>query len=306
MGRSEESSASAPFHEANRIVRDGVRSAGAVISKDCLRATIAALAPFQLANAEAAEVTRDLAYGTDPRHRFDWFRPMEHRSQSAPKVLLFVHGGGFVGGDKTEPDSPLYDNIGIWAAAHGLHAATITYRLAPQHPWPAGGEDVRRAVEAVAAHAEKRLGTAPRIYLMGHSAGAVHAAASVTLQQSPDAVAGCILISGFYDNTVGKPNPAYFGERPERYQAQSSLQALSRSALPLFLAVAELDPLSLHAHAVAVMKGRIDSGHAAPQFVVLDGNNHFSPVLLLNSRVDSFGPRLLEFISRPEQPASSS
>ncbi len=298
--RPEESATSAAFHEANCVVRDAVKSAGAVISKECLKATIAALAPFQQDNSETAEVTRDLAYGPDPRHKFDWFRPVAHRAQSAPKVVLFVHGGGFVGGDKREPDSPLYDNIGIWAAANGLHAATITYRLAPQHAWPAGGEDVRRAVEAVAAHAKKTLGTAPRIYVMGHSAGAVHVAAAVTMQAIPSEVAGCMLISGFYDNTVGTPNPAYFGERPEMYEAQSSLQSLSRSAFPMFLAVAELDPIRMHAQAVAVMKGRVDHGGATPQFVVLDANNHFSPVLLLNSRVDSFGPRLLEFMSRTD------
>jgi hypothetical protein len=105
---------------------------------------------------------------------------------------------------------------------------------------------------------------------------------------------------------VGKPNPAYFGERPELHEAQSTLTALSASGLPLFLIVAENDLAGMHRHAVAVLKGRMDHERPLPQFLVLDGNNHFSPVLLLNSTVDSLGPRLLEFIGRPVAALSTS
>jgi acetyl esterase/lipase len=34
-------------------------------------------------------------------------------------VFLFVHGGGFVGGDKHVPGTPMYDHIGAWAVRHG-------------------------------------------------------------------------------------------------------------------------------------------------------------------------------------------
>src|SRR5699024_3464526 len=120
---------------------------------------------YQLENTEQANVTRNVVYGSDPSHRFDWFEPQGGVTTDQPTVILFVHGGGFVSGDKSEPGGPLYDNIGYWAAAHGLCAATITYRLAPAHPWPAGAEDTRNAAQAVIEHVKSIKNCVPRIIL---------------------------------------------------------------------------------------------------------------------------------------------
>jgi acetyl esterase len=167
---------------ALKEANDRVRKALAANAAANFQATVAALREFQLNNDDQVTVTRDLPYGPHPRHKFDWFTPAAADQGVVPTVLIFVHGGGFVGGDKREAGTPFYDNIGNWAAVHGLHAAILTYRLAPQHPWPAGGEDVRSAIAAVRTHARQVLGVDARVYVMGHSAGAVHAAAAVTMQ----------------------------------------------------------------------------------------------------------------------------
>src|ERR1700734_3043558 len=96
------------------------------------------------------KVSRDHAYGADARHLLDVFEPAT--AGAARPVLLFVHGGGFVAGDKRRPGSPYHDNIGLWAVAHGMIGVNMTYRLAPQHPWPAGALDVGAAVAWVRAH----------------------------------------------------------------------------------------------------------------------------------------------------------
>lgn len=289
------------LHSAGDRVREVLRNVGSALSRDGFLATIAAMRGLQLKSENAAHVTRNLTYGSDERHRFDWFEPAGGpRHASLVEVLVFVHGGGFVGGNKQEPDSPLYDNIGLWAAAHGLYAATVNYRLAPKHPWPAGADDVHLALAAIADRACGCVDGPARIYAMGHSGGAVHVAAAITRHVPPPELAGAVLISGLYDNTVGKPNAAYFGDRPEAYASQSSLPGLASSVVPLFLAVAEHDPTSMHAQAIAVLQARVQSGLSTPQFVVLDGNNHYSPVLLLNSTADLLGPRLLEFFSRAD------
>jgi triacylglycerol lipase len=50
-------------------------------------------------------------------------------------VLIFVHGGAFVGGNKrTTPTSPFYDNVMLWAVNNGFIGVNATYRLAPQSP----------------------------------------------------------------------------------------------------------------------------------------------------------------------------
>ena len=150
----------------------------------------------------AAAIRRDIAYGEDPRQVLDLFLPQG--GGSAPKpVLVFVHGGAFVRGNKTAPGSPFYDNVMNWAVASNMIGANIAYRLAPDHPWPAGAEDVAAATawlrDNVAAHG----GDPGRIFLMGHSAGAVHVAsyaAHPAFHAAPGGgIAGAILVSGVYD-----------------------------------------------------------------------------------------------------------
>ena len=68
------------------------------------------LRPEQVAGCT---VTRDVAYGEDARHRLDLFAPAA--GSAARPVFVFVHGGGFVQGDKGAPDAPFYNNFGAWA-----------------------------------------------------------------------------------------------------------------------------------------------------------------------------------------------
>ena len=100
------------------------------------------------------------------------------RADRAP-VLVFVHGGGFVMGDKGAPDAPFYNNVGLWAARSGCIGVTMTYRLAPAAPWPAGSEDVGAAVQFLHEAVERWGGDPKSIFLMGQSAGAVHVAGYV-------------------------------------------------------------------------------------------------------------------------------
>jgi triacylglycerol lipase len=88
-------------------------------------------------------VERDLAYGSHARNRLDVYRS-DTAADPAP-ALLFVHGGGFVSGDKKRPGTPYQDNVALWAVRHGLVGVNMTYRLAPEHRWPAGAEDVAAA-----------------------------------------------------------------------------------------------------------------------------------------------------------------
>jgi acetyl esterase/lipase len=280
----------------NALIRELVTAAGPNISLEVMNATIAALSPYQLPQQTGASVQRDLSYGLDARQKFDWYRPPITEPR-ASAVLVFVHGGGFVGGDKQDVP-PLHDNIGWWAASLGIEAVVLNYRRAPEQKWPVGGQDVRRAIEVIAQTMREEGIISPRLFVMGHSAGAVHVATAMTLDEHPADVAGCILISGFYDNTMGRPNPAYFGEDPEQFERQSSLLPLAILPVPLFLAVAEFDPPLMQANAVELMRERLKNGGPLPQFQVVMGNNHFSPALLFNSSIDTLGPNIFEFIKR--------
>ena len=122
-------------------------------------------------------------------------------------MLIFVHGGAFIAGNKRTPGSPFYDNIMLWAVKNGFVGVNTTYRLAPQSPWPAGAEDLAAVVQWVTDNIAARGGDPARVYLMGHSAGAVHVASYVSHPEfhkvKGGGLAGAIMVSGIYDLTAG-------------------------------------------------------------------------------------------------------
>ena len=127
---------------------------------------------------QGVRVERDVKYGPADRNLLDVFVP-ETASPPRP-VLIFVHGGAFTAGNKRGPNaSPFYDNIMLWAVKNGFTGVNMTYRLAPQSTWPAAAEDVASAVQWVSDKIREHGGDPARIYLMGHSAGAVHVASYV-------------------------------------------------------------------------------------------------------------------------------
>lgn len=93
------------------------------------------------------------------------FEPKERRRDD---LLLFFHGGGWVTGD-IESYTPACDTM---ANLTGCVVASVDYRLAPEHPFPAGLEDCYR-VARLALENPDRAGVtgADRIVLVGDSAG---------------------------------------------------------------------------------------------------------------------------------------
>jgi len=81
-------------------------------------------------------------------------------------VVLIVHGGGWMSGDRETDIVPVFAPTGTnftWFA--------ISYRLAPTNPWPACYEDVLTAIRWVKRHAAEYKGDPGRIALLGYSAG---------------------------------------------------------------------------------------------------------------------------------------
>ncbi|MGQ0683843.1 alpha/beta hydrolase, partial [Bradyrhizobium sp.] len=163
--------------------------------------TAAIYAPMQEKEPYASvKIERDVKYGPADRHLLDVFMP---EASSAPRsVLIYVHGGAFIGGNKRIPNSPFYDNIMLWAVRSGFVGVNATYRLAPASPWPAGVEDIASVVKWVSEKIAERGGDPARIYLMGQSAGAVHVASYVSHPElhkvNGGGVAGAIMVSGIY------------------------------------------------------------------------------------------------------------
>lgn len=277
-----------------------LRALGTAISPDMLRQTMALFAPSAARpNPDFCTVIRDRRYGEDERHRLDLFLP---RAASAPApILLFVHGGGFVGGDKGNADAPFYNNIGTWASAIGAIGVTMTYRLAPAAGWPAGSEDIAAAVAWLRAHAEELGGDPDRIVAMGQSAGAAHVAGYVAHEGlgAADALAGAIMLSGIYDLEALAHSPlegAYYGTDAANFAKRSSLSGLIATPLPCLFTVAEHDPPNFQHQAERVVHETCRTRGQWPRMLYLTAHNHLSPALVLGEDGDILGRQLAAFI----------
>jgi acetyl esterase/lipase len=247
-------------------------------------------------------LTRDVAYGPHPRHVLDVFTAPESDKKSALKpVVVFIHGGGFAAGSKHGPNSPFYDNVGLWAASHGLIGVTINYRLAPEFQFPSGVEDLGRVVAFLQKHAKDYGGDPKKIFLWGHSAGAAHAGdylANAANKRKNPGVAGAILTSGFYElpDTVSVWK-AYYGEDVSKYQERSSLPGLVKSSVPLLVADAELDPDTFKPESDKLADARAKAGKPVER-VKLAGHSHLSELYAVNTSDETLSGPVLEFINQ--------
>jgi triacylglycerol lipase len=248
------------------------------------------------------EVIRDLRYGDDERHRLNVFQAKVAAREARP-VLVFMHGGGFIGGDKSMPGMPFYDNVGVWGARHGLVGVNITHRLAPKYPWPAGSEDVAAAVQWIRKNIAAHGGDPRRVFLMGQSAGGAHVAQFLAHARfdgaDRSALAGAILVSGLYDTNTMDKNPlfkAYFGEDADLYAERSALPGLAESPVPLMVTLAEFDPPDFKRQYVELLRAYLEKKHNLPRLAWLPGHGHLSGILAVNTERDFLGDRVLEFI----------
>lgn len=83
-------------------------------------------------------------------------------------TLVYLHGGGWV----VASVAILDPFCRLLCEAAGVNIVSVEYRLAPEHPYPAGLEDTLASFRWVAAHAAEWGGDVTRLALGGDSAGA--------------------------------------------------------------------------------------------------------------------------------------
>ncbi len=251
---------------------------------------------------DGIKVSRDVKYGPDARNVVDIFTP-ETGAAGRP-VLMFVHGGGYVRGNKHAPGSPYYDNIMVFAARHGMVGVNVEYRLAPAAPWPAGVEDMGAAVRFVDDKIANYGGDPNRVFLMGHSAGAGHVAAYVSHPEffgpKGSGLAGAIFSSG--PSYVLKPDDrsestlAYFGADPSRYAQQQALPGLLKTDIPFMFSSAELDPPAIAAQSALLKEALCKSEHGCVRSIVLPHHSHMSESYAIGTADTQLSDQILDFI----------
>lgn len=245
-------------------------------------------------------VQRDVAYGPDARNLLDVFTP--ENGQTNRPVLVFVHGGAFIRGDRRFGNSPFNDNIAVWAARQGFLGINMTYRLAPAHGWPAAQHDIRFALAWLRANAHLLGADINRIVLMGHSAGAAHVAQYLAFPEfhvaSSSGIAGAVMLSGIFDPSTAKVNPplqAYFGSDESLYPARSAVDGLTATDVPMLLAYAELDPPDFHIQSLQLHATLCKVGRQQRIYQMM-GHSHMSEIFSINTSDNALSTLIKDFL----------
>jgi len=165
------------------------------------------------------------------------------KARPAAPGIVVIHGGSWQNGARTEL-APL----NTYLAARGYVVAALSYRLAPQWPFPAARDDVRDAIAYLKANAAG-LGLDPqRLVLLGRSAGG-QLALLVAYETQDPAIRGVVAFYTPADMRFAYANPsnpsvidsrgilrAYLGGSPDEvpgvYDAASPLNLVARGTPP--------------------------------------------------------------------------
>jgi len=117
----------------------------------------------------AAEIHRDVSYDLSsepsPARRLDIYTPAAPSERARP-VMVYVHGGGWTGGDKArvagKPE---------WLDALGFILVSVEYRLLPEGRHPAAAADLALALAWIEANIQRFGGDPEALFLVGHSSG---------------------------------------------------------------------------------------------------------------------------------------
>jgi acetyl esterase/lipase len=204
------------------------------------------------------EVIKNVNYLDDglKAHRLDVIKS-KITTGNAP-VLLYVHGGGWVIGDKREQGKPMMYEL----ASRGWVCVTANYRLSPKAIWPDHIIDVKLAIAWVKANIADYGGDPDFVAISGGSAGGqLCALAALTsgdpsfqpgFEEADTSVAACVPIYGVMDMTAQKEVGGRFGpalrillekqvmkttikERRELFEAASPLHRVHEAAPPFLV-----------------------------------------------------------------------
>jgi len=122
----------------------------------------------QLEPHKPAADLADLRYGPHERNVLDLWKAPGNRTSGPGPVVVFFHGGGFIGGDKRSVPGWLVRRC----LQQGISVASANYRLSKQAPYPAPMLDGARVVQYLRANARTLNLDPSRIAACGNSAGA--------------------------------------------------------------------------------------------------------------------------------------
>ena len=211
--------------------------------------------------------------------------------KARPGCILFQHGGGWAFGDLESHERFTY----MLAVETGLRVLAVDYRLAPEHPYPAGLNDACAAWAWLCDEAVGQPGMQGPLMMAGDSAGANLAMAAMLRGQDEGerAPAAALLFYGAYAADLDSPSCQRFAEgygftrarlaqlwdwyaprerRDEPFVCPGLADGAALAALPpLYLNAAGLDPLLCDTLDLAARLQALGARHA---LTIHEGMHH--------------------------------
>jgi acetyl esterase/lipase len=247
-------------------------------------------------NGVGVRVFLDIPYRRNggERHKLDLYLP----NKRAFPVVVFAHGGAWTSGDKA-----LHGHLGSFLAKHGIGAALVNYRLAPQVRHPVPAQDLARAFAWTHQHIGAYGGDPNQLYLCGHSAGA-HSASLLGTDESFLAdeglgfehVRGAIAISGIYkihwNVTLARLG---FVFRDTDKRAASPFWNVKKGCPPFLVLLASKELWTLSSQAFAFHRTLLRN-HCRSRLLMAHGEDHHTIIQTVSLPSASHGEAMVKFI----------
>lgn len=214
-----------------------------------------------------------VSYGPDSQQTFDLFAPNQGFDELGT-VVIFLHDGNdkIVAGS----DGLVYSNVAKFAARFGGVGLSANYRSAGF----SGVQDVRALIEWARANVSRYGGDPELILILGNGQGAAVLVSYLFDEKAQIAngpgIAGAILGAGTFDDVPASLVDSYEGKQ-----------------VPMLLWSAELDPV---ASGVTELRDQLCRKYGScPMYAELEGHNHGSPVMSLDSADMSVTNLIIQF-----------
>lgn len=248
----------------------------------------------------------DYAGNGNSRQTLDLFLPEKRDGEEPLPVIVFIHGGGWQGGDKNGGGGRLAPYL-----ATGKYAgASVGYRLTDEAQWPSQIHDCKAAIRWIKAHAEEHGLDPDRIAVMGTSAGGhlvamlgvSHGVAelegTIGAHTDEDAKVKCVvnyfgpaemLTMGGSHDAPGSPEAKLIGgplqENPDKAKNASPVEHVTPDDAPMLLVHGSEDGVVPYAQSLA-LKATLDAAGVPTVLLTVEGGGHGQ----------HFGPSVADFV----------
>jgi acetyl esterase/lipase len=196
--------------------------------------------------ASVAHTVRDINYCGTTNHdqQLDLYEP-KHAVGPYP-VVVFIHGGGWWGGNKADP---IVSTYGPMLVKQGIALASINYRLAPRYTYPTQDQDVSCALSYLYSNANRYSLDNSRFGLFGASAGgqlAAYAALATASRNQPwyPSLRGVVDFYGVANLTNVRPH-SYLSHSIARFLGPGNNPTEQAAASPITYATQPAPPMLL-------------------------------------------------------------